>query len=570
MKNLSTRARIIILVVLAALPTLMVTVYGSWDERVRTGNEVREDMERLVKQVAQQQGDIIEGARHTLVALSLIPVEVRNDRGRCNEYLAKLLEQSSGTYHSIGIYGADGVLQCNANPWQGKVTAGDRLYHRLAVSSGRFAIGDYQVGRVTKKQGINFGYPIKDAIGAITAVGFLALDLGNLGRAAAAVPLPQQAVLAVLDRNGTLLAGVPPQAGIVGEKLPFPEIMDAVLAGKGGVFEAKLSDGIKRLIAYDAAAENPDGSIPIRVLVSIPLSEIYGGARHALSRDLAAILAASVLLLAGAWYGADVFMLRSIRSLLEVARQVQTGHLSARTGLAGGKDELAQLGAAFDSMASALQTREAELQRVLHELKQQAITDPLTGLHNRRFLYEVLPRELVRAHRKAAPVAAMMIDIDHFKRVNDTYGHEAGDRVLKEVSRLIKAAVRSSDISCRYGGEEIALVLPEAPLEGARLRAEAIRAAVENLEADCPGGQRVRVTISVGVAVYPEHGADADTLLRAADEALYSAKSGGRNRVSVCVKHVPAQARPVTGASLQCAAATGSVGMIVGRTPGRT
>jgi diguanylate cyclase (GGDEF)-like protein len=235
--------------------------------------------------------------------------------------------------------------------------------------------------------------------------------------------------------------------------------------------------------------------------------------------------------LIGAWYGAEIFALRSIRTLLGVARHVQAGRLGARTGLTHGKDELAQLGAAFDNMAAALQARDGELQRALHELQQQAITDVLTGLYNRRFLYEVLPRELARGRRSNTPVAVVMMDIDHFKRVNDTCGHEAGDRVLKAIARVTEATVRASDVCCRYGGEEFCVVLPESPPEGARERAEAIRAAVEQLEVEGPDGKRLKVTVSLGIAVCPGHGADVDSLLRAADEALYDAKAAGRNRV---------------------------------------
>src|SRR5471032_1184215 len=177
-KNLSIRTCIIILVVLAALPTLAVTIYGSWDQRVRAIAGARNDMQSLAKLAAQQQGQIIEGSKQTLVAISLMPTALRNDSVRCNAYLATLQAKSMGLYHSIGIYDADGVLKCNAVPWQGKVHSPDRLYFSLALATGKFAIGEYQVGRVTKLQGINLGYPIADAQGGVTGVAFIALDLG--------------------------------------------------------------------------------------------------------------------------------------------------------------------------------------------------------------------------------------------------------------------------------------------------------------------------------------------------------------------------------------------------------
>ena len=171
-----------------------------------------------------------------------------------------------------------------------------------------------------------------------------------------------------------------------------------------------------------------------------------------------------MLLLIGTWSGADAFVLRPIKALLAVATRLEAGNLGARTSLGEGKDELARLGHAFDSMASALQARDLDLQHALHENMQQlAIIDPLTGLHNRRYLGELLGRDLLKARRSRTPVAAIVADIDHFKRFNDTWGHEAGDLVLKRVADVIREHTRGYDIACRYGGEELAVILPGRP-----------------------------------------------------------------------------------------------------------
>jgi diguanylate cyclase (GGDEF)-like protein len=533
MTNLSMRGRLIVLVLFAALPALVLISYNTWDARVKAAAHARENLQRLVTQAAQQQAQIVEGARQTLVAIAQAPFALHDDFARCNQYLAGILARSSGIYHSMGIYRADGLLVCNAVPWQGRIFSPDRLYVSLAKSTGKFAIGEYQVGRVTRQHGINFGYPLADARGNVIAVAFVALDLAWINRMAAAVPLPERAILTVIDRDGVVLARHPALEESTGQKLRVPRVLEAALAGRNEVIQAIGTDGVDRLYAFEGVTENPDGTIPLRVIVSLPLSTVLDDVNALWVRNFIYLGIVTILLLAGAWYGAEILMLRNIRILLDATRDVQAGRLGARTGLVHGKDELAQLGAAFDAMAHALEKRDADLQRATHDLQQQAITDPLTGLYNRRFLYEVLPRELARARRKNAPVAVMMIDIDHFKRVNDTYGHEAGDLVLKEIACLIKAAVRASDVCCRYGGEEIAVVLPEAPIEGAQRRAEALRTAVEKLEIDYPGQKRISVTLSLGVAVYPDHGGDADSLLRAADVALYEAKSAGRNCVVV-------------------------------------
>ena len=532
-RTLNTRGRIVLLVVLAALPALVFTVYSTQDERTRAEAQARQELRRLVRLAAHQQAQIIEGARQTLVAISLVPSVVLNDAARCSEYLAKLLDKSPGLYHSMGIYGADNALFCNALPWKGKIVSPDRLYVRLARSTGKFSIGEYQVGRVTKQQGINFGYPLTDAAGNITGVAFVAVNLDNLNHMAAATPLPRGGILTVVDRDGLVLARKPTTATRIGQKLRNPEVLGKLRSGKEGVFRAAGTDGTDRLFAHATIAENPDGSIPLRILISLPLDVVFGEANRAFVRDLTGVLVATILLLVAAWYGAEIFVLRKTRALLAAASRVRAGDLTARTGLRHEGEELSQVGAAFDEMTHALQQRDAELKRAVQDLQEQAITDPLTGLLNRRYLREYLPRELTRARRKGASVAFIMADIDYFKRVNDTFGHEAGDFVLREFGALLARHIRGSDVACRFGGEEFVLVLPDATLDGAREKAESVRAAIKMLDLQYRNEPVGRITASFGVALFPAHAEDADSLMRAADEALYHAKGGGRDQVVV-------------------------------------
>ena len=170
--------------------------------------------------------------------------------------------------------------------------------------------------------------------------------------------------------------------------------------------------------------------------------------------------------------------------------------------------------------------------KVRDTLHEQSIRDPLTGLYNRRFLEEFLLRELARADRKKHALSIITLDIDHFKRINDTLGHGAGDIVLRRVGLLLQGYVRESDIACRVGGEEFSLLLPEASMQIAAQRAENIRGGVHELRLKYDGHSLGAITISLGVAAFPEHGTTPDTLIRAADLALYDAKSRGRDRVA--------------------------------------
>lgn len=166
-------------------------------------------------------------------------------------------------------------------------------------------------------------------------------------------------------------------------------------------------------------------------------------------------------------------------------------------------------------------------------LQSQSIRDPLTGLFNRRYMEASLERELRRANRKKCSLGVMMVDVDHFKRFNDTFGHDAGDALLAELAKIFKDLFRGEDIVCRYGGEEFTFILPDASLEQTRERAEHLREAAKNAIAQYRGQPLDHVTLSVGVSAYPDKGITVEALLRSADAALYRAKEEGRDRVVV-------------------------------------
>lgn len=170
----------------------------------------------------------------------------------------------------------------------------------------------------------------------------------------------------------------------------------------------------------------------------------------------------------------------------------------------------------------------------LHEtLRSQSIRDPLTELFNRRFMEESLELEIRRATRNKRPLGMIMIDLDNFKYFNDNFGHEAGDLLLKELGALLKSNIRAEDIACRYGGEEFTLILPEGTEVVTHQRAEFYRDAIQKLDVRFRGRQLGRVTASMGVAIFPEHGRTAKALVEAADKALYESKHAGRDRVTL-------------------------------------
>jgi diguanylate cyclase (GGDEF)-like protein/PAS domain S-box-containing protein len=168
-------------------------------------------------------------------------------------------------------------------------------------------------------------------------------------------------------------------------------------------------------------------------------------------------------------------------------------------------------------------------------LRQRSIRDPLTGLYNRGYMVETLNREIAYAKRANDTVAVMLLDVDHFKKYNDRHGHEAGDAVLTTVAKFLQDNVRSGDVACRYGGEEFLLILPKISLGEAVKRAETLRNDVKNIQLFHAGRMLENITLSIGVAIYPENAESPSALLHVADQALYRAKEDGRDRVVVTV-----------------------------------
>jgi len=188
-----------------------------------------------------------------------------------------------------------------------------------------------------------------------------------------------------------------------------------------------------------------------------------------------------------------------------------------------------QYGRLFANL-TALVLNNAQLREALRE---QSMHDPLTGLYNRRYMEEALKQQLSGVTRRQRPLGTIMLDIDHFKRINDTYGHATGDELLRELGQFLKSHIRNEDIACRYGGEEFILIMPDASLEAAYQRAEYLRQEAKSVRVQEAGRSVEGITLSLGVAIYPQHGQTKDAVLRAADAALYRAKQEGRDRVVV-------------------------------------
>ena len=220
-----------------------------------------------------------------------------------------------------------------------------------------------------------------------------------------------------------------------------------------------------------------------------------------------------------------------------VARGRTLGLLYIEQGNYSGRKAYVQVENTYDQhiAATAAKLSALSLANIQHHesLKNFAIYDSLTGLFNRRYMEETLKREISRVTRNKEPLGLIMIDIDHFKQFNDTYGHTAGDMLLKSIGDFFRDGIRREDIACRYGGEEFVLILPGSSLENTFRRAEQLHEDIKRVRVRHRGGFISSVQVSMGVVVFSEHGNSAELLLESADKALYKAKSLGRNRIVV-------------------------------------
>jgi diguanylate cyclase (GGDEF)-like protein len=241
------------------------------------------------------------------------------------------------------------------------------------------------------------------------------------------------------------------------------------------------------------------------------------------------------------YVGLDRLVVRPVRTLQQAVRRMGEGHLTTRVPPLRGS-ELGELTNTINRMASALQHERENLERAVTErtkelqdanarLERLAVTDGLTGVFNHRRFQEQLQAEILRSERHKRPLAVLMIDVDFFKKVNDAMGHPAGDELLRRLAEVLSADLRQTDFIARYGGEEFAVLLPETTMGEAVQVAERMRSAVEERLNQTGTSWPVRITVSIGVATFPEEGASGEQVLVAADQALYMAKRQGRNRV---------------------------------------
>ncbi|MBF8255854.1 MAG: EAL protein [Anaerolineales bacterium] len=364
----SLRARLLLLVFLAALPVTLLWGISALQLRQRALLDAEDFVLQVARSAVREHEALVQGARQLLPALAANHEVLALDGPACSREFADLLT-AYPQYAVLGAIGADGLVFCSALPFTPPIDVSDRLYFRTAMASGGFAIGEFQIGRVTGIPSVNFGYPAVDDRGRVVAVVVAALDLKWVNDLAAAADLPSGATLTIFDPNGIVLARFPDPEAWVGRADPEAEVVEVALLSAGETStEARGLDGVEKVYGIvPLGGEEPASRVYLTV--GIPVDQVFAPVMAVERSQLIGLILATALAAVGAWFVGERFVVRRVDAILRATRQIGLGHLEARTGVAGGEDELARLAHEFDAMADQLEARESALMEATSELR---------------------------------------------------------------------------------------------------------------------------------------------------------------------------------------------------------
>ena len=372
----SLRIRLLLLVLLAVIPAFGLILYTAREQRIQAAAGAKEQALDLARRVVREQSEFAAGVRRFLGELSQQSQVAATDPVRCPAFLADRLKQRA-EYANLGVIDLYGDVICSALPFKGPINAADRMYFQESARTRDFSIGEYQIGRVTGKATVNFGYPVFDEAGKFRSVVFAALDLAWLNQFLSESQFAASSVLLVIDPKGIILARSAEPQKWIGKSMPSAVVKAIQTGQQEGVIEDAEVDGIKRLYAFSPLIVS--GKVNAYVGIGIPAAVAYANVKRSLIRNLSLLGLVAVLALVAAWFGGDLFILRQVNALVSASKRLAAGDLSARTGLTYRKGELSQLAQGFDLMGDALQTREAELRGSNEEIQQNL--DRIRALH---------------------------------------------------------------------------------------------------------------------------------------------------------------------------------------------
>jgi diguanylate cyclase len=351
----SLRARLLLLVVVALVPARGLGLYTTWEMRQAARTEALQDAMRLARISSSAGERLIEGTHQLLTVLAHLPEVRKRDTAACGQLVADLLPPYP-YFSNLGAATPDGAVFCSAVPFEGDVNIADRTYFARAIERRDFAAGEYRIGRVSGKAVINFGYPVLDGAGQLSAVVYAGLDLSWLSRLLAEARLPDHSTITVVDVAGQVLARYPDPAAWVGRSFPDTAFVKGAQPAEGTV-EGQGLDGTPRLYAFTPLAVGERERIAY-VYVGIPSTSAFAKVNQIDRRTLVGFGTVLVFALVVTGIGSRALIMQPITILLQTMRRLSAGDLTARTGLPHSASEVGRLAAGLDEMADRLEARQ--------------------------------------------------------------------------------------------------------------------------------------------------------------------------------------------------------------------
>jgi diguanylate cyclase (GGDEF)-like protein len=529
---LGIRARLALLALILVAPLMLDRARSLEDTRGRQIALASQEFADLAQHSADTQREVISSVETMLKSAAYI--RASGGVGRSCEILRASLPLNLPWIRSIMIVSKDGLVQCSTLNNLVGLDLRDREYFRKARETGGFVFSDFLFAKSNQRPIVMAAYPVsainRDEDSIVVAgvnLDWMSKIMSNLG--------DRPGISAVLiDSTGVVLAAPADQASLIGRPLDTVPLLSAVAEKAigseqtNGSLSLAAADGSKRIVHFVRIPGTQS-----RLVVSIDESNVTAAINREIRTAYLQLLFVCLFVLLGALVAAERLIIRPIETMVAMAKRFGQGDRSVRAARNRLPAEFVPLARAFNAMAAQLIERERELVATNDRLTVIASIDMLSGLANRRGFQSRLDFEWMKAQQYGSELSLLMIDVDHFKLFNDSYGHPEGDVCLARLGETLAGiAAGTMGFAGRYGGEEFCLLLPNTDSKRAFEIGETVRVAVQNLAMPHCTSHYQTVTVSVGVAcTKPNDRQQPGDLVEAADAALYAAKHRGRNAV---------------------------------------
>jgi diguanylate cyclase (GGDEF)-like protein len=531
-KLLGIRARLALLAVILVAPLMLERARSLEDTRAKQIAAASEEFANLTQHSADTQREVISSVETMLKSAAYI--RASGGIARSCEVLRASLPTNLPWIRSIMIVAKDGLVQCSNQNMLVGLNLSDREYFKKAQETRDFVFSDYLFAKSSKKPIMMGAYPVAAINPEDDAVVVAGINLDWMSKIMANLGGRPGILSLLVDSAGVVLAAPPDQASMIGRPLDNVPLLSAIAdkalssSDPTGSLSFTATDGSKRAISF---ARIP--GTQSRLIVSIDENKVTAAINREIRTAYLQLGFVCLFVLLGALIGAEKLIINPIEVMTGMAKRFGDGDWSARVARSKLPSEFTPLARAFNAMAAQLSQRERELLATNDRLTVMASIDMLSGLANRRGFQSRLDFEWLKAQQYRRELSLLMIDVDHFKLYNDTYGHPEGDACLTRLGETLSGiAADTMGFAGRYGGEEFCLLLPNTNALKALEIGEIVRAAVQDLRLPHATSNHQIVTVSVGVAAtLPNETQRPGDLVEAADAALYAAKHRGRNTV---------------------------------------